>query len=190
MALGESCEPVPVIYVDDATIACDDFDAAHNAIAAAFESVYADDGCGPLLTDAIRVWRIAYRVDDRVTYLDLETVAAGLEGFEDTPYDYSITMTRKLFHNYFLFKPGSYNITYQIADEQNDALRNYGTVKTQAIVIEDSCRGCLGCYRCDSCSRYRPIPDNVMKMKRMLGDWLLVGLSLLALLSLSKVLRR
>jgi predicted outer membrane repeat protein len=179
--LGKTCRPAPTIFGNDTTIACDDFNAAHDSVESAFESVYAVDGCGPNLTDAIRVRRIAWISNGNTTYLDLEAIAAGIEGLGEAPYDYSINQTQKLFHTSLMFKPGYYLITYQLLDEQATPPRTYGPEKTQQIIVDDACKGCLGCYSCDSCTSYRPIPDNITDLKRMIGDWLLVGLSLLVL---------
>ena len=75
---------------------------------------------------------------------------------------------------YFLFQPGQYTLTYTVDD----------TIASQVIIIDNQCRGCLGCYSCDTFARYRPIPDSVMEIKKLSGDWLLVGLSLLIMMSL------
>ena len=59
-------------------------------------------------------------------------------------------------------------------------------IATQTIIIGKKCRGCLGCYRCDSCASRRPIPDDVMELKRLVSDWLLIGLSLLSMTSIKR----
>ena len=84
--------------------------------------------------------------------------------------------TRELFHKYFLFQAGEFVLTYTTAD---------GAIAKQTILIDGKCRGCLGCYSCDGCAGRRPVPEDVMTWKRMLGDWLLIGLSILVMLSMS-----
>ena len=111
----------------------------------------------------------------------MDAIAAKTGMFEDASYDYTVAMTRKLFHLSLMFKPGYYQINYHIPDEDGDTLRNYGTLKTQQILIEDECKGCLGCYRCDGFANCRPVPENYMELKRLIGDYLLLGLALLSL---------
>ena len=79
---------------------------------------------------------------------------------------------RELFHKYLLFKAGEYVLTYTTAD---------GGVAKQTFLIDGKCRGCLGCYSCDNCAGCRPVPENWMDLKRIIGDYLLLGLALLSL---------
>jgi len=146
-------------------VACDDFDAAHQDIADAFKGVTANCA-GKVIT----VSNIASDAD-----YDLDAIAAKIPDFGE--YDNSIEKTRELFHKYFLFQAGTFTVTYTVDDITED----------QTIIIDKKCRGCLGCYSCDSCASRRPIPDNVMDLKRLMSDWLLIGLSVMTLMSLSSL---
>ncbi len=144
-------------------ISCYDYEAAHREVAEVFNGVSATcAGKMPRVTDIVaqdhKGSAVAYVLDD---------IAAGIFGFGQ--YDGSIEKTRELFHRYFLFQGGTFIITYTVDS----------TSVEQTLVVNKNCRGCLGCYSCDACAGCRPIPDNVMDLKHMFGNWLLVGLSLL-----------
>jgi len=180
--LNKQC--IPVLTVADADIDCADYETAQNIITAAFESIHAEDGCGTVLTDTVRIRRITWMHKGRIEHLDLEAIAEKSRGFEDSPYDYSINATRKLFHLFLLFKPGYYEIEYVMQEEDGTLLRNFGSARTQRIFIDDACKGCLGCNQnCAGC-RERYIPDYVQNLKQYLSDILLVGLALLTLASM------
>jgi len=184
-ALDRQCKPV--FAAADAVITCDDLLAAQDALRAAFATVRAEDGCGTDLTDFVKVRRIVWLKDNRrFEDLNLEDIAGKIKDFDAGEYDYSIGKTQKLFHYYLLFRPGVYRIFYEIDEE---VCERYGVTAMweaqQKITIDDQCSGCLGCLGCDACARCRDryIPEYAVELKRMLGDWLLVGLSLLVLLS-------
>ncbi len=150
-------------------VACDDFDAAHQDIADAFKSVSANcAGKVVTVTDIAALDSKGEAVD-----YNLDEIAAKIPEFG--AYDNSIDKTRELFHKYFLFQGGEFTLTYTVD----------GVTAEQVITIGKECRGCLGCYSCDSCAGRRPIPDNVMDLKRLMSDWLLIGLSVMTLMSLS-----
>jgi len=122
--------------------------------------------------------------------LNLEEIAAEIDAFADGEYDYSINKTRKLFHYYFLFKPGDYDIAWEIIGEDGLALTNNEASIVQWIQIDDKCKGCLGCNsNCEGC-RAKYIPAEAANLKQLLSDWLLIGLSVLVMLSLSAVSKR
>ena len=152
-------------------IACDDFDTAHQKIADAFKDITANcAGSNVAVADIAAV-----NNDGKAIEFDIEEIASGLPDFG--AYDSSIEKTQELFHYYFLFQPAIYTITYTTD----------GVSEKQVITIGDKCKGCLGCYSCDRFSGCRPIPDSVMDMKHLLSDWVLLGLGILTLLSLSSI---
>jgi hypothetical protein len=186
--LGEQC--VPVLTAVDADIDCTDYAAAQDTVTAAFESVHAEDGCGTVLTDAVRIRRITRVYNRHIEQLDLEAIAEKSRGFEDNPYDYSINATRKLFHLYLLFHPGHYAIEYVTQGENGVLLDNYESTKTQRIVIDDACKGCLGCNQnCAGC-RARHIPESINDLKRLISDLLLIGIAVLTAFSWTALNRR
>jgi large repetitive protein len=159
-----------VVTEPEVIIGCDDFDAAHQAVADAFHGVSATCADAQITVVMIK----AHDRKGKPVVYPLDAIAAKIPGFGE--YDRSIEKTRELFHRYFLFQAGEFEITYNIGD---------GAVATQTIVIRNECRGCLGCYSCDGCAGCRPIPDNVMDLKHLMSDWLLIGLSVLVMLSWS-----
>ena len=199
----QQCVPSPDLSLDPVVeIDCVDmFEGAHRTLAAAFESVTADDGCGEDLTDRIRVEKMHYvaRNGDYYAWLKLDEIAAEVEAFGVDEYDYTIKKTQKLFHYNFLFKPGEYEIHYHIRDVDEDGavldtwIDDYDArFPKQVIFVGDDCKGCLGFLGCDSCAGCREdyIHVNGLDLKRLLGDWLLIGLSALVMLSWSAVQRR
>jgi len=175
---------IPVLTVRDAAIDCADYETAQNTITAAFESIHAEDGCGTALTDAVRVRRITWIGNGRIERLDLEAIAETSRGFDDSPYDYSITATRKLFHLYLLFRPGYYDIEYITQKEDGTRFSNFESKKTQRIFIDDACKGCFGCNQhCAGC-REQYIPCQVQNLKQYLSNILLNGIALLTLASM------
>ena len=113
------------------------------------------------------------RVDHKDNAVDLDLAAIAEKPPDFDVYDETPEDTCELFHKYFLFQAGTFALTY-IAD---------GIEATQVISIDANCRGCLGCYGCDSCASRRPMPN----AKKLLGDWLLLGLSVMTLVSLSTI---
>ena len=180
-----------MLNATDVSIECAEYEAAQDAITAAFESVSANDGCRAVLTDSVRVKSITWiNAKGKYEFLNLEEIAAGIDAFAEGEYDYSIDKTRKLFHYYFLFKPGDYDITWEIAGNDGLALTNYEASIIQWIHIDDACKGCLGCNsNCAGC-RERYIPEGAADLKQMLSDWLLIGLSVLVMSSWSVVSKR
>lgn len=183
VTLGGNCASTYLIDIkqENVVISCDDYDKAHEAIADAFRGIRATDIChGTDVTDSIRVIGVAL-IDrnSKVKKPDLDMIAEKIQEYSGK-YEGTVANIREIFHNYFLFKPGRYTITYVIENA-----RVTETQTSQVITIDDKCRGCLGCYSCDSCAGRRPIPDNVMELKQIIGDWLLVGLSMLVLVSLT-----
>ena len=150
-------------------VACEDFDQAHQDIADAFKSVTAN--CADKVVTVADI--AALDSKGEVVEYNLDEIAAKIPEFG--AYDNSIDKTRELFHKYFLFQGGEFTLTYTVD----------GVTEEQVITIGKECRGCLGCYSCDSCAGRRPIPDNVMDLKRLMSDWLLIGLSIMTLMSLS-----
>jgi hypothetical protein len=150
-------------------VACDDYDVAHQDIADAFKGVTAT--CADKVITVSNIDAVDRKGND-VEY-DLDEIAAKIPEFGE--YDNSIEKTREMFHKYFLFQAGTFTITYSVDS----------AVETQTIIIDKKCRGCLGCYSCDSCAGRRPIPENVMDLKKLMSDWLLIGLSVMTLMSLS-----
>ena len=159
-----------VIADSEVIVVCDDFDAAHRAVADAFHGVTATCADAQITVAMI----VARDHNGKPVVYPLDAIAAKIPGFGE--YDRSIEKTRGLFHQYFLFQAGEFVLTYATDD---------GAVAEQTIVIVNECRGCLGCYSCDSCAGCRPIPDNVMDLKQFMSDWLLIGLSVLVMLSWS-----
>jgi beta-lactam-binding protein with PASTA domain len=187
-ASGGVC--IPSLNAEDAQIECSDYEIAQAAVTAAFESVVADNGCRVDLTEAVRVKQIAW-INTRGLYeiLDLDEIIEKLDAFEDGEYDGSIDKTRKLFHYYFVFKPGDYDITWEIVVD-DAPLSNYEATLVQWIRVDSSCKGCLGCNsNCAGC-RDRHIPAEAADLKQMLSNWLLIGLSVLVMLSWSVVNKR
>ncbi len=178
---------VPVVVAEDAVVSCVSFSDAQNEIARIFENVTAHDGCGEELTENVRVRRIVW-VDrrGRIEYLDLEAIASGIDDFEPDEYDGTVGKTQKLFHYLLLFRPGTYMIHYELLDDDGVPTYTYETRRVQQIQIDDACRGCLGCLSRSSCAGCRDehIPPEAGALKRMLGDWLLLGLSGMVLVSL------
>ena len=188
VALGKNCSSTYKIKIEqeNVVISCDNYDNAHKAIANSFRDIHAIETChGIDVTENIRVFDIS--VIDRNSNrqkLDLATIAGQIPGY-DGEYEGTVTNIREIFHKYFLFKPGRYTITYIIENAPVTA-----TQTTQVITIDDKCRGCLGCYSCDTFATCRPIPVDIMNLKHMFGNWLLVGLSLLVLISPANTKKR
>jgi len=183
---GGECKATLTVQ-EEVQIECSDYAVAQAAVTDAFESVRADNGCRVDLTDSVRVKQIAWvKPNGNYELLNLEEIAASIKDFEDGEYDYSIAKTRKLFHYYFLFKPGDYDITWEIVVD-GEPLDNYEASALQWIRVDNSCKGCLGCNSSCAGCRDRYIPADAANLKQLLSDWLLIGLSVLVLLSWSVV---
>lgn len=205
LLLKESCDPAVELTAPDATIACESFsgdenvEAIHQLVADAFKAVEAtvtDAEC-----DTADVARSEIKVDLPILWvnrrgetqelaeediLEIAEMMANRMNVVDAdgePYEWDGTVDalREMFHNHFLFQPGTYTIDYTVeVGELSDEA-------TQEIIVEDDCRGCLGCYSCNACRNCRPVPDDYMQLKRLLSDWLLVGLTLLLAVSWTAV---
>jgi len=179
------CVVAPVINAADASIACDDFAAAQDDVKAAFEGVsVGGELCTANAADVlknVRVKQIAYtslKKGATQEVLNLTEIAGKIKDFGE--YDNSIAKTQKMFHYYLIFKPGDYVITYEMSDPA-------AATAEQVISVAKNCGGCMGCLGCDSCAGCRDsrIPDYADQLKRVIGDWLLVGLSILVAMSWS-----
>jgi beta-lactam-binding protein with PASTA domain len=176
----------PVLIANDAEVVCGEYYDAQAAIADIFANVTANDSCGTDLTSFIRIRHITW-VDrkHRLEYLDLEQIASKIKDFEENEYDYTIGKTQKLFHYVFLFRPGVYTISYELLDVAGKPIYTFETAREQHITIADDCRGCMGCLSRTGCAgcRDRHIPDYARTLKVLLSDWLLIGLSVLGMVS-------
>ncbi len=166
----------------DGAIRCGSFDAAQQQVADLFQSVQAEDASGNDLTDAIRVTRITWAdARGRYEYVDLKDASKKSGRFAAGEYDYTLAKTRKLFHVYFIFKPGGYEISYEVLDKEGHPIDSYAAKATQLILVDDDCAGPLGCLSRDAMAGCRSshIPASASGLKRLMGDWLLLGLAAL-----------
>jgi len=191
------CEPDPFLFAEDIVVACEDlFEEAQTAIRNAFEKINAyDSGCDMDLTPMIRVENINW-VKPNGKYmvsLPLLEIASKLEAFDEDEYDYTVGKTQKLFHYHFLFRPGIYEVYYHIIGADEQPIDAFRARRKQIITISSECNGCLGMLSCNSCAgcRAKYIPEAIteLELKRLLGDWLLIGLSVLIMLSWNTVFR-
>ena len=115
-----------------------------------------------------------------------EEITGKIEAFSADEYDYSVAKTQKLFHYCLLFKPGVYEVSYCVLDDNGTPIDIFSATKKQIITIGEDCNGCLGCLGCDGCAgcRDKYIPDSIreLELKRILSDWLLVGLCALGMM--------
>jgi len=184
------CVPEPVLHVEDIEIECaDHFEDAQSALQANFENISAYDiACDVDVTDRIRVSQINWvkKNGKYIVPLDLEEITGKIEAFSADEYDYSVAKTQKLFHYCLLFKPGVYEVSYCVLDDNGTPIDIFSATKKQIITIGEDCNGCLGCLGCDGCAgcRDKYIPDSIreLELKRILSDWLLVGLCALGMM--------
>ncbi len=195
---SNACIPEPVLYASDEIIVCESmFEDAHRTVENAFASVTAyDEGCDEDLSDDIRVKQInLIKPNGRYEIaLDLDEIADTFDILPAGTYDYTVAKTQKLFHYYFIFKPGVYKIHYYIEDDDGNPIDAFRAKREQVIIVGDACSGCLGCLGCDRCAGCRDdyIPGFIrdQDFKRLLGDWLLIGLSLLVMSSYGVLTKR
>ena len=179
-----SVAPVIVLPAYYVPIDCaDEFDDAFAAVVEAFD-ITAEHPCGEVTEDVrVQEIKVTYpRRGDEITYsvekINSDIIEEGKIDDFDGEYTGTLEETITLFQRYFLFKPAVYEVTFIVQNTDAEAV-------TQIIRIDDECRGCLGCYSCDSCAQQRPLPKTFSDWKRIMGDWLLVGLSMLVLAGLS-----
>ena len=186
LEVATGCILAASIHLDEAIVEpCDDYEAAQETIADAFKSVRAEESCsGRDISEEIVVDGITK--DGAVIDVDeLEQVAAEIADVGS--YEPTVEGIRLLFHNYYLFQPGIYAITYRVDAYTLGTHTIDAATAVQEITIDGRCRGCLGCNsRCAGC-RNRYIDGDEMDLKGILSDWLLVGLSVLVLLSLAAI---
>lgn len=155
---------------------CEVFDDVWAELGKAFKSVSAVENCGDVDRTADVVVASIKRDNVALTADELAEIAGKIEGFGN--YDGSILKTREMFFKYLIFQPGVYALTYEVE----------GVTAVQTITIDKACGGCMGCYSCDSCAGCRPeVPSDWATVKRLMSDWLLVGLSMMVLMSLSSL---
>lgn len=191
----DDCVSDPLLSAEDLEVTCEDlFEEGQLAIQTVFQSINAYDvGCDVDLTDRIRVKEINWiKPNGRyVVPLDIETITEKLEVFAENEYDYTVAKTEKLFHYYLIFNPGAYEVFYYILGDDGQAIDSYRATRKQVITIDEKCDGCLGMLSCNGCSgcRDRYIPDSVQQqnLKRLLGDWLLIGLSAMVLMCWQRI---
>ena len=185
------CISDPLLSAEDMEVLCDGiFENAQLAIQTIFQNINAYDvGCAEDMTDRIRVDKINWvKPNGRyIVPLDIEKLTENLEVFSENEYDYTVGKTQKLFHYCLLFKPGVYEIYYYILGDDEQPIDSFRAKRKQVIIINNKCDGCLGVLSCNGCSgcRDKYIPEFVQQqnLKRLLGDWLLIGLSVLLLVS-------
>ena len=185
------CISDPLLSAEDMEVLCDGiFENAQLAIQTIFQNINAYDvGCAEDMTDRIRVDKINWvKPNGRyIVPLDIEKLTENLEVFSENEYDYTVGKTQKLFHYCLLFKPGVYEIYYYILGDDEQPIDSFRAKRKQVIIINNKCDGCLGVLSCNGCSgcRDKYIPEFVQQqnLKSLLGDWLLIGLSVLLLVS-------
>ena len=185
------CISDPLLSAEDMEVLCDGiFENAQLAIQTIFQNINAYDvGCAEDMTDRIRVDKINWvKPNGRyIVPLDIEKLTENLEVFSESEYDYTVGKTQKLFHYCLLFKPGVYEIYYYILGDDEQPIDSFRAKRKQVIIINNKCDGCLGVLSCNGCSgcRDKYIPEFVQQqnLKSLLGDWLLIGLSVLLLVS-------
>ena len=199
-AFGQACVSDPLLSVEDLEVTCEDlFGNAQLAIQTVFQNITASDvGCDVDLTDRIRVEKINW-VKPNGNYfvpLDIEKLMKKLvkrEVFAADEYDYTVVKTQKLFHYCLLFRPGVYEVFWHILGDDGQPIDAFRAKRKQIIIIDKKCDGCFGALSCNGCTgcREKYIPDFVQQqnLKSMLGDWLLIGLSVMTLLGWSSIRR-
>lgn len=192
------CVPDVVLDVADIELVCADmFEDAQVMLQTTFGAIQARDiGCDIDYSDNIRVEQINWIKPNGKYFvpLDLEEVVSKLDAFEEGEYDYTVAKTQKLFHYYLIFKPGIYEVFYHVLDDTGKPIDTFGATKTQIISVDSGCSGCLGSLGCTGCAGCRDnyIPDSIreLELKRMLSDWLLVGMCALGMMCWSAIQRR
>lgn len=142
-------------------------DSAGNAAAPVTRTVTVSDATGPVIT---LLGDAAVTVDCSATYTDAGATATdGCTG--------DLTASISVNNPVDTAVPGEYTVTYSVSD----AAGNAAAPVTRTVTVLDNCAGCCaqGCQGCG------PKVDGMKEFRRFLGDYLLVGLSIIGLFLLS-----